>query len=289
VNNMTDIKRLGIIAGNGTFPLLVVREALRQGIPFTVAAIREEASPELEVLVSGQPGADLHWIGLGQLGKLLRVFKEAGVDKALLAGQVKHARIYAPGSPRGFGRLLQTVPDLKMIRMFMSLPTRNTEALILGVVHAIEEEGIQVVDSTLLLKHLLPQAGVLTRRPPDQGEQRDIDYGRSVAREIARLDLGQTVVVKDGAVVAVEAMEGTDETIRRAAKLVDGQRLTVVKVSRPKQDMRFDVPVIGLQTLAVLQECNVSALALDAGKTLILDYPAFLQSADQSHITVVAE
>ncbi len=286
---MTEIKRLGIIAGNGSFPLLVVREALRQEIPFTVAAIREEASPELDNLVSGQSTADLHWIGLGQLGKLLRSFKEAGVDKALLAGQVKHNRIYAPGSPRGFSRLLQAVPDLKMIRVFMSLPTRNTESLILGVIHAIEEEGIQVVDSTLLLKHLLPPPGVLTRRSPDDREQRDIDYGRSVAREIARLDLGQTVVVKDGAVVAVEAMEGTDETIRRAGKLVDGQRLTVVKVSRPKQDMRFDVPVIGLQTLAVLQECHVSALALDAGKTLVLDYPAFLQSADQFHITVVAE
>ncbi|MFB3068158.1 MAG: LpxI family protein, partial [Acidobacteriota bacterium] len=263
------IEKLGLIAGNGRFPLLVLEEALKRDICVVVAAIREEASPEIENFAS-QDTVSLHWLGLGQLGKLIRLFKKAGVEKVVMAGQVKHVQIFSrKGSDSSKRRVI--LPDLKMTRLFMSLPQKNTQSLIGGVMGVLEKEGLQFIDSTVLLQPLLAQPGVLTQREPDSEELKDMEYGRAVAREIARLDLGQTVVVKDQAVVALEAMEGTDETIRRASRLVKGGRLTVIKLSRPDQDMRFDVPVIGLDTLQVLKECKVSALSIDAGKTLILD------------------
>lgn len=280
------LEKLGVIAGNGRFPFLVLEEAVRLEISVVVAAIREETFPEIEQF-SSAPGVSIHWLGLGQLGKLIRLFKRAGVRQAIMAGQVKHTQIFnRKGS--GSSRLHVIVPDLKMMKLFMSLPRRDTESLIGGVIRELEKEGIQLLDSTLLIRSLLPQTGVLTRRRPDAEESKDIEYGRRVGREIARLDLGQTIVVKDQAVVAVEAMEGTDETIRRAAGLVGGQRLTVVKVSRPEQDMRFDVPTIGLNTLRVMKECNVSALAVDAGKTLILDRANFIEEAERLGMTIVA-
>lgn len=265
--------KLGLIAGNGQFPLLVLEEARKQGIPVVVAAIKEETFPEIEGLAP-----EVHWLGIGQLGKLIQVFKQAGVDKAVMAGQVKHVQIFGSGRP-----------DLKMMRVLLSLPQKNTDALIGGVARALAEEGIELIDSTALLKALIAEPGPLTSRKPNRGEERDIQYGRRIAREVARLDLGQTIVVKDQAVVAVEAMEGTDETIRRAARLVGGQRLTVVKVGKPNQDMRFDVPVIGMRTLEVLRECNVSAMAIDAGRTLILDRPKFLEEADRLKLAIVAD
>jgi len=282
-----NITKLGLIAGNGRFPFLVLEEALKREIPVVVAAIREEASPEIEDFAS-QPQVSLHWLGLGQLGKLIRLFKKEDVRTVVMAGQVKHVQIF---SRKGSDSLMPRVilPDLKMARLFMSLPHKNTQSLIGGVIQELEKEGMQFIDSTVLLQPLLAEAGVLTRRKPDRSETRDMEYGRPVAREIARLDLGQTIVVKDQAVVAVETMEGTDETIRRASRLVKGGRLTVIKVSRPDQDMRFDVPVVGLDTLQVLQECNVSALSLDAGTTLILDRESFIQEADRQKMTVVAE
>ena len=281
------IRKLGLIAGNGRFPLLVLEEALKRDLSVVVAAIREEAFPEIEKLAS-QEKVSLHWLGLGQLGKLIRLFKKAGVEKVVMAGQVKHAQIFSrQGSDSLKDRVI--LPDLKMARVFMSLPQRNTESLIGGVIGALEAEGLQLVDSTVLLQSLVAGPGILTQRQPDSEELKDMEYGRLVAREIARLDLGQTVVVKDQAVVAVEVMEGTDETIRRASRLVKGGRLTVIKVSRPDQDMRFDVPVVGLDTLQVLQECNVSALSIDAGTTLILDRERFIQEADGLDLTVVAE
>ena len=281
------IRRLGLIAGNGPLPLQVVREAGRQGIPVTVAAILEETDPAIET-VAERAGASIsvHWMGVGQLGRLLKVFRSEEVDKGLMVGQVKHVRIFAPGSRSPLDHLRQ-LPDVRMIRLLASLHRKNTGSLIEAVIGVLEEEGIELIDSTLFLRDLLTTEGVMTRRPPTPEEERDFAYGRSVAREIARLDLGQTIVVKDQAVVAVEAMEGTDETIRRAAHLVSGEPLTVVKVSRPNQDMRYDVPVIGLRTLDVCQACHVTALALDAGRTLIVDKPDLLARADALKVTIV--
>ncbi|MDA2934597.1 UDP-2,3-diacylglucosamine diphosphatase LpxI [Acidobacteria bacterium AH-259-D05] len=284
---VVEIEKLGLIAGNGRFPFLVLEEALKRDIHVTVAAIRKETFPEIQDFAT-QPEVTVHWLGLGQLGKLIRLFKSEGVQKAIMAGQVKHVQIFSrKGSDSaGHGMIL---PDVKMIKVFMSLPHRNTQSLIGGVIGALEDEGIEFIDSTMLLESLLAEPGVLTRRKPGRRESKDIDYGRPIARQIARLDLGQTIVVKDQAVVAVEAMEGTNDTIRRASRLVKGGRLTVIKVSRPDQDMRFDVPVVGLDTLLVLKECNVSALAVDAGKSLILDREQFLREANRLKMAIVAD
>ncbi|RPI26339.1 MAG: LpxI family protein [Acidobacteria bacterium] len=285
----TQINKLGLIAGNGRFPFLVLDEAVRRSIPVTVAAIKEETSPDIEEVFKPEQGVEIHWVGLGQLGKLLRLFRKSGVDKAIMAGQVKHNRIFSREQPLSVSRIAATVPDLTMLRLLMSLPSKNTQALIGAIADVLAQNGIELLDSTCLVRHLLAPSGVLTRRKPTDDETRNIGYGREIAREIARLDIGQTVVIKDQAVVAVEAMEGTDETIRRAARLAGSRPLTVVKVSRPRQDMRFDVPVIGTQSLAVFGECLVSALALDAGKTLIFDRPEFTEAADRLNMTIVAE
>lgn len=277
-----NLDRLGLIAGNGQFPFLVLEEAKKRGIPVVVAAIREETFPEIEQVASplvDPPRAPVavHWFKLGQLSKLIKIFKESGVDKVIMAGQVRHTRIFSSARP-----------DLKMMQVLMAVSPKNTDAIIGGVARALEEEGIDLVDSTFLLKPLIAESGVLTRRKPVREEEKDIEYGRRIAREIARFDLGQTVVVRNQVVVAIEAVEGTDETIRRASCLVKGQRLTVVKVSKPNQDMRFDVPVVGLRTLAVLGECNGSALAIDAGKTLILDGPKFIEKADRMKVAILS-
>lgn len=282
-----NIQKLGLIAGNGRFPFLILRQAIQKNIPVVVAAIKEETFPEIEEFAS-ESDVSIHWIGLGHLNKLIRLFKGADVTQVLMAGQVKHAKIFS--TKRAHGKKWKvTVPDVKMIGMLASLPKKNTQSLLEGVINVLESEGFEFVDSTVLLKSLLAKSGLLTRRSPNSEEQKDIEYGRSVAREITRLDVGQTIVVKSQAVVAVEAMEGTNETIRRAAQLVGGQRLTVVKVSRPDQDMRFDVPVIGLETSEVLRECNVSALSIDAGKTLIIDSDEFFEKVEASSIAIVAE
>ena len=284
---MGNIQKLGLIAGNGRFPFLILRQAIQKNIPVVVAAIKEETFPEIEEFAS-ESDVSIHWIGLGHLNKLIRLFKGADVTQVLMAGQVKHARIFS--TKRAHGKKWKvTVPDVKMIGMLASLPKKNTQSLLEGVINVLESEGFEFVDSTVLLKSLLAKSGLLTRRSPNSEEQKDIEYGRSVAREITRLDVGQTIVVKSQAVVAVEAMEGTNETIRRAAQLVGGQRLTVVKGSRPDQDMRFDVPVIGLETSEVLRECNVSALSIDAGKTLIIDSDEFFEKVEASSIAIVAE
>ena len=282
-----NIQKLGLIAGNGRFPFLILRQAIQKNIPVVVAAIKEETFPEIEEFAS-ESDVSIHWIGLGHLNKLIRLFKGADVTQVLMAGQVKHAKIFSTKRVDGL-KWGVTVPDVKMIGMLASLPKKNTQSLLEGVISVLENEGFEFVDSTVLLKSLLAKSGLLTRRSPNSEEQKDIECGRLVAREIARLDVGQTIVVKSQAVVAVEAMEGTNETIRRAAQLVGGQRLTVVKVSRPDQDMRFDVPVIGLETFKVLRECNVSALSIDAGKTLIIDSDEFFEKVEASKIAIVAE
>jgi UDP-2,3-diacylglucosamine hydrolase len=282
-----NIRKLGLIAGNGQFPFLVLEEAIRRNLPVVVAAIREETSPDIERLAEKSSSVEIAWLGLGQLGKLLRLFREAGVDKAIMAGQVRHTRIFS--REKSLMQMIRSVPDLRMLQLLVSLPSKNTEALIGGIAGVMEKEGIELLDSTCLLQHLLPLPGTLTGREPNEEEWRNIRFGQAIAREIARLDIGQTVVVKDQAVVAVEAMEGTDETIRRAAQLAGGLALTVVKVSRPRQDMRFDVPVIGSQTLQVLEACHVTALAIDAGKTLIFDREQLVLAADRLGIAIVAE
>ncbi|HWP86195.1 MAG TPA: UDP-2,3-diacylglucosamine diphosphatase LpxI [Terriglobia bacterium] len=263
--------RYGLIAGNGQFPFLVLEAARSRGIEMVVAAIREEASPEIEARA-----ARLHWLGLGELSRLIRIFKEEGVSRALMAGQVKHTQIFS-----------SLRPDWKLMQLLLSLKEKNTDALIGGVAKVLLEEGIVLEDSTVFLEPLLASEGILTRRAPSAEERANLEYGRKVARGLAQYDIGQTVVVADGACVAVEAMEGTDATIRRAAELAGGRPLAVVKVSKPNQDMRFDVPVVGLPTIAVMRECGATALSLDAGKTLLFDRDEMLAAADRALITIV--
>ena len=287
-DDLPTIKRLGLIAGNGVLPGLVLEEALSRQIPVTVAAIKEETDVDLDSIsrTPGAPDVSIHWVGLGQLGKLIRTFKKESVDAALMVGQVKHVRIFAPGSKSPFSQI-KHLPDLQMLGVLASLRKKDTGSLIGAVIDKFESEGVRFLDSTLFLRPYLASSGVMTGRKPTKEEQLDFEYGRRIALEIARLDLGQTVVVKDQAVVAVEAMEGTDETIRRASELVRGEKVTVVKVSRPNQEMRFDVPVIGMKTLDVLRDCTVSALGVDAGKTLMVDKEQFLQRAGELGISVV--
>jgi DUF1009 family protein len=264
--------RWGLIAGNGRFPFLVLEAARSQGIEMAVIALREEASPEL-----AETGARLHWVSLGDLSGALELLHREGVTRAVMAGQVKHNKIFSA-----------IRPDWKMAKLLLSLPRKNTDALIGAVASLLESEGIELVDSTAFLRPLVPDPGVLTRRAPNARESDDIGYGREIARQLAGLDLGQTVVVSDRACVAVEAMEGTDETIDRAARLSGGKPLVVVKVAKPRQDMRFDVPVVGLQTIGVMRRAGATALALDAGRTLLFDRPKLLEAADAAGMAIEA-
>jgi DUF1009 family protein len=267
---MMSSERVGLIAGNGRFPFLVVDSAREQNIELVIAAIREETFPEID-----KCGYPVHWLGLGQLGKLIRVFKEAGVTKAIMAGQVKHVQIFS-----------SSLPDLTMIRMLTGLRQKNTDALIGGVARVLEEAGIALLDSTALLRPFMAAEGVLSRRGLSSREQEDVAYGRPIAQRIALMDIGQTIVVRDKAVVAVEAMEGTDAVIRRAGEL-GHKNLTVIKVSKPKQDMRFDVPVIGVPTVENMVAAGATALVMDAFKTLMLDRDELLSLANDNSIAVV--
>jgi len=264
--------RYGLIAGNGKFPFLVLEAARSQGIDMVVAAIKEETFPEIE-----QHARTVHWMSLGQLGKLIRTFKSEGVNTAVMAGQVKHKQIFSG-----------IIPDLKMIQLLASLATKNTDSLIGAVAKLLEEEGIHLMDSTAFLRPLLPEPGVLTRRQPSEEEKKDLDYGYKIARELGRLDLGQSVVVCDGACVAIEAMEGTDAIIERAAGLVNGRALRVVKLAKPNQDLRFDVPVIGPATVRLMARLKASALAIEARKTLMIDRDELIGVADRENVVIVA-
>ncbi|HST51993.1 MAG TPA: UDP-2,3-diacylglucosamine diphosphatase LpxI [Pyrinomonadaceae bacterium] len=263
--------RYGLIAGNGKFPFLVVEGARRAGAELAVAAIREETDPAIEKIAG-----KLTWVGIGQLGKMIRFFKREGVEKAIMAGQVKHVQIFSGA-----------LPDVRMLKMLLSLPRRNTDALIGGVAAELAREGIELIDSTYFLQDHLAAEGTLTRRAPDERERGDIEYGLEVAREIARLDLGQTIVVRSRACVAVEAMEGTDATVRRAGTLARG-RLTVVKVAKPGQDMRFDVPVVGVPTVETMAEAGATCLCITAGKTLVFDREEMIRLAERRRIAVIA-
>jgi DUF1009 family protein len=261
----------GLIAGNGRFPFLVLEGARRAGVRLSVAAIREETDPSIE-----READTVEWIGIGQLNKMIRFFKREGVERAIMAGQVKHVQIFS-----------SALPDLRMLKMLLRLPRRNTDALIGAVAEELASEGIELIDSTFFLKHLLPDAGTLTRRSPDERERGDIEYGLEVAREIARLDLGQTIVVRAKACVAIEAMEGTDATVRRAGELARG-KLTVVKVAKPDQDMRFDVPVVGIPTVETMAAAGATCLSVTAGKTLMFDREEMIRLANEKRISIVA-
>jgi UDP-2,3-diacylglucosamine hydrolase len=251
---------------------LVLQSAREQGIDVVVAAIKEEAFPEIESC-----GYPVHWLGLGELGKLIRLFQRSGVQKAIMAGQVKHVQIFG-----------SSFPDLTMIRMLAGLKRKNTDSLIGGVARVLEESGISLVDSTVLLKPYLAVVGNLTRRGLTAAEASDVEYGRPIAHRIASMDLGQTLVVRDRAVVAIEAMEGTDAVILRAGELVNRKDLTVIKVSKPKQDMRFDIPVVGLSTMKTMISAGATALAIDANRTLVIDRDELIKLADEHNIAVVA-
>ena len=266
---------LGLIAGNGRFPGLVLEAAHAQGRPVTVVAIKDEAEPPLVALAEAR-GAALHWVSLGQLGKVIAVLKAASVTEAVMAGQVKHVKIFS-----------DFMPDLTLLSVIRRLTAKNTDALIAAIADVMQEKGIALLDSTAFLSPLLATAGVLTRRGPDPREAGDLAFGYVQADAVAGLDIGQTIVVKDRAVVAVEAMEGTDETIARAGRLAGGGAV-VVKVAKPKQDMRFDVPVVGVPTIAAMRAAGATALSVDAGKTLLIDGPAaVIAAADQAGIAIV--
>jgi UDP-2,3-diacylglucosamine hydrolase len=276
-------ERIGLIAGNGSFPLLVLDAARAQGFDVIVAAIKEEASPEID-----QHGATaVHWLSLGELSRLIETFQREGVHRAVMAGQVKHKQIFS-----------SIRPDWKLAKLLLSLGTRNTDSLLGAVANTLAEEGITLENSTSFLEPLLARAGVLTRRPPAPQEKKDIEYGRAVARHLAQYDIGQTVVVAESACVAVEAMEGTDAAIARAGEIMRSlagdastlaRELTVVKIAKPNQDMRFDVPVIGVKTIEAMRQAGATCLALDAGKCLLLDGNAIILAADSAGITIVAD
>jgi DUF1009 family protein len=265
--------KLGLIAGNGRFPFLVLDAARAQGHDVTVVAVNGEAFADLETHARAQD-APLHWVSLGHLGTCLRILTEAGATKVVMAGQVKHTKIFS------------VIPDLTMLSVIRRLRARNTDAVIAAVVEVMREHGLELLDSTAFLAPLLARTGVLTRRAPTDAEQADLDFGYRMADVIAGVDIGQTICVRDQAVVAVEAMEGTDETIRRAGRLARG-RFGVVKVAKPRQDMRFDVPVAGIATIQVMKEAGATVLSVDAGKTLLVDGDAIIHAADAAGIAVV--
>ncbi len=276
-------EKIGLIAGNGNFPLLVLDAARARGLQVVVAAIREETCPGIE-----QHGAaSVHWLSLGELSKLIEILKRESVRRAVMAGQVKHKQIFS-----------SIRPDWRLAKVLLSLTTRNTDSLIGAIARVLNDEGITLMNSTELLEPLLARAGVLTRRAPGEQELKDMEYGRQVGRHLAQFDIGQTVVIAGAACVAVEAMEGTDATITRAAEIMramEGEsstlsrQLTVVKVAKPEQDMRFDVPVVGVKTIEIMRAAGATCLAIDAGKCLLIDGDRVVEAADEAGICMVAD
>ncbi len=276
-------RKIGLIAGNGKFPFLVLDAARAQGLDVVVAAIKEETFPEIEA----RGAAAVHWHSLGELSKLIETFHREGVQRAVMAGQVKHKQIFS-----------SIRPDWRLAKLILNLRTRNTDALLGAVAKVLADEGIILENSTSLLEPLLTKPGVLSQRSPSDEEQKNIEYGRTVARHLAQYDIGQTVIVAEGACVAVEAMEGTDAAIERAGQMMASldakasilsRALTVVKIAKPNQDMRFDVPVIGVKTIETMRAAGASCLALDAGKCLLLDGLAIVDAANAAEIAIVAD
>jgi DUF1009 family protein len=278
--------KLGLIAGNGRFPFLLLDAARAEGLSVVVAAIKEETDPEIDQRAAADAGITVYWLSLGELSRLIDTFQKEGVQKAVMAGQVKHKQIFS-----------SIRPDWRLAKLLMNLRTRNTDMLLGAVAKVLGDEGIELISSTSFLERLLAQQGVLTSRSPDLDELKNIEYGLSVAGAVAGFDIGQTVVVAAQACVAVEAMEGTDATIERAGKLMDSlggdastleRRLTVVKVAKPNQDMRFDVPVIGLATIETMIRAGASCLSVEAGRTLLFDRDSVLERANSAGIAIVA-
>jgi DUF1009 family protein len=282
--------KLGLIAGNGRFPFLLLDAARAQGTEVVVAAIKEETDPEIDDRAVADPGIRVHWLSLGELSRLIDTFQKAGVTQAVMAGQVKHKQIFS-----------SIRPDWRLAKLLLNLRTRNTDMLLGAVAKVLADEGIELIPSTSWLEPLLAQPGILTTRAPNEQETRDIAYGREVALHLAAYDLGQTVVIAALACVAVEAMEGTDATIERAGALMRtlgdaesdpastlARSLTVVKVAKPKQDLRFDVPVIGIRTIETMRLAGATCLALEAHRTLIFDREAVRAQADAANIAVLA-
>ena len=294
--------KLGLIAGNGRFPFLLLDAARAEGLEVVVAAIKEETDPEIDRRAEADAGVTVHWLSLGELSRLIETFQKAGVAKAVMAGQVKHKQIFS-----------SIRPDWRLAKLLLNLRTRSTDALLGAVAKVLSDEGIELMSSTAFLEPLLAEVGVLTERAPDEDECKNIEYGLGVAQALASFDIGQTVVVAAQACMAVEAMEGTDATIERAGRLMGSldesangdaereppaksptapstlaRRLTVVKVAKPKQDMRFDVPVIGLSTVETMLRAGASCLSIEAGKTLLFDRDAMLKRASDAGVTIVA-
>jgi len=260
----------GLIAGSGQFPFLVAAGAKKRGVELAVVAIREETDPRIEEFTD-----KIIWVGIGQLGKMISFFKKEGVTKVMMAGQVKHVQIFSGA-----------LPDARMLKMLWRLPRRNTDSLIGGIADELARDGIEIIDSTYFMQEHLADEGVLSRRKPTEIEAENIEYGLQIASEIARIDLGQTIVVRAKACVAIEAMEGTDATIARAGDLANG-KLTVVKVAKPDQDMRFDVPVVGVPTIEAMIRAGATCLSISACKTIILDREEMLRLADENDICIV--
>jgi DUF1009 family protein len=292
--NQSHSAKLGLIAGNGRFPFLLLDAARSHGTTVVVAAIREETDPEIDTRAANDSGIRVHWLSLGDLGRLIEMFHQEGITQAVMAGQVKHKQIFS------------TIrPDRRLAKLLLSLATRNTDGLLGAIARVLHDEGIELISSTTFLEPLLAHPGVLTARAPNDRERLDIEYGRTVARALTAHDIGQTVVIAAQACVAVEAMEGTDATILRAGGILRAQievdavenmkaptlasSLTVVKVAKPKQDMRFDVPVIGPATIEAMQQAGATCLSIEAGRTLIFDLAAVVKAADQAGIVIVAD
>src|SRR6202453_160331 len=282
------ITRLGLIAGNGRFPFLLLDAARAHGAEVVVAAIKEEADPEMDARAAADPGIRVYWLSLGELSRLIETFRQEGISQAVMAGQVKHKQIFS-----------SIRPDWRLAKLLLNLRTRNTDMLLGAVAKVLSDEGIELISSTAYLEPLLARPGVLTARAPTDDEQQDLAYGRKVAGALAGYDIGQTVVVAGQACVAVEAMEGTDATIERAGALLrtleaEGEasplarRLSVVKVAKPAQDMRFDLPVIGASTIEVMRIAGAPCLAIEAGRTLIFDLDQVRRLSDLAGIAIVA-
>ncbi len=282
------LAKLGLIAGNGRFPFLLLDAARAQGVEVIVAAIREETDAEMDRRAAQDAGVRVHWLSLGELSRLIEIFQAAGVTQAVMAGQVKHKQIFS-----------SIRPDWRLAKLLLSLRTRNTDMLLGAVAKVLGDEGIDLISSTTILEPLLARPGVLTARAPDERERMDIEVGRRMARTVAALDIGQTVVLASQACVAVEAMEGTDAAILRAGELMRtsegaeastlARSLTVVKVAKPKQDLRFDVPVIGVQTIEIMQRAGATCLALDAGQTLLFDPESVAAAANAAGIAIAVD
>jgi len=290
------MEKLGLIAGNGRFPFLLLDAARGHGLTVVVAAIKEETDRDIDARAAADPAVRVYWMSLGELSRLIDTFKAEGVTRAVMAGQVKHTQIFS-----------SIRPDWRLAKLLLNLRTRNTDMLLGAIAKVLADEGIELISSTHYLEPLLAKPGVLTKRAPDEDERKDIAYGRTIARAIAAYNLGQTVVMAAQACVAIEAMEGTDETIARAGALmrrlegsaspaaVEGQdpllrrALTVVKVARPAQDMRFDVPVVGIATIAAMVRAGATCLAVEARRTLLFDSAAIVAAADSAGIAVVAD